>query len=249
MFAGLGHRARHARDLVRDWYYSRVATQTEAIKYPEGFWLVGTKAPVHRAMQEGAFDPDERTVFLDALAESDRLIDVGANIGVYTALALHRGVPVLAVEPQPLNTLCLQQMLTLNHWTAELAAVAVGDSEGTATLYGASSSGASFIRGWAGYSARHQQIVPMTTLDALVGDRFAGERLLIKIDVEGAEATVLDGAARTLRRQPRPIWLVEICERQYHPGGQNGRYRETFDRFTHAGYKVQPVSGINFLFR
>lgn len=237
MRLALGYRVRHARDVTRDWFYSRIKTTRRHVRSPEGFVLVGTAAPVHRAMQSGTFDSSERAAFTNVLQDVDRLIDVGANIGLYCAMALQQGVPVLAVEPQELNFNCLEETLRANGWSAEIFRGALGATAGMVTMYGASSSGASLIRGWAGYSPRHQQTVPMTTLDALIGDRFRGEQLLIKVDVEGAEADVIAGGAATLQRNPKPWWLVEICLTRYHPGG-NKRFLETFNRFFDAGYRA-----------
>jgi len=86
------------------------------------------------------------------------------------------------------------------------------------------------------------ELVPLTTLDALLLGRFQGERLLIKIDVEGAEFDVIQGAAATLRRIPRPTWIVEVCLHQFHPSG-NSRFLETFDRFWEAGYGAYLIQG------
>jgi hypothetical protein len=120
----------------------------------------------------------------------------------------------------------------------------VADAPGLRTLYGASGTGASLIRGWAGYSPSTQQVIPLTTLDTLLGGRFAGERLLIKIDVEGAEHDVLRGASASLRREPKPTWVVEICLHQYHPSG-NTRFRETFEQFWSAGYQAHRIDETN----
>ena len=66
-----------------------------------------------------------------------------------------------------------------------------------------------------------------------------GERLLIKIDVEGFERAVLDGAAATLNRIPRPMWLIEICLTEHHPEGINPDCTAVFNIFWRAGYECR----------
>ena len=84
--------------------------------------------------------------------------------------------------------------------------------------------------------------IRLTTLDALLGDRFAGERLLIKADIEGAEYGMLRGAARTLERNPAPAWLVEICLTENFPDGANPDYAATFEEFFSRGYTVRTAN-------
>jgi FkbM family methyltransferase len=48
------------------------------------------------------------------------------------------------------------------------------------------------------------------TLDRLLGTTLANHRVLILVDVEGAEYAMLQGAMSTLAHQPRPTWMVEI---------------------------------------
>jgi methyltransferase FkbM-like protein len=81
----------------------------------------------------------------------------------------------------------------------------------------------------------------LTTLDILLGNRFAGKCLFVKIDVEGAEREVLLGAVKTLDMLPPPLWLVEICLDEHHPGGPNPHYVETFEMFWRRGYETYAV--------
>jgi hypothetical protein len=78
----------------------------------------------------------------------------------------------------------------------------------------------------------------VSTLDALLAHRFAGKRVCIKIDVEGFEYSVLAGAGGTLQREPRPLWLVEVCLTEHHPSGTNPHFADVFQVFWANGYSA-----------
>lgn len=230
---------------VRSAYLTRSTTLQAT---PFGFMLIGTNSIHHRAMQEGTFEPHETRLFRDLLRQVDVFVDVGANVGFYTCLARQSERHVVAVEPLARNLKYLYANLVANKWeNVEIFPVGVGDSPGLAVLYGGSSTGASLIASWAGAVRSFRQTIPISTLDILLGSRFSGKRLLIKVDVEGAEYLTLLGAKDTLRQEPRPIWVVEICLNEYHPEGMNPHYMATFDKFWEHGYEARTADKRNNL--
>jgi FkbM family methyltransferase len=209
--------------LFKDWWGTKVWTKTTEVITPLGFRLTSGFHPAYKQMRTGKFEIEETSVILRLLPKSDIFIDVGANLGYYTCLALQHGKPVVAFEPQQQNVQCLFRNLIANQWQdrVEVYPVALGDKPGLLTLYGASGPSASLIRNWAGYSSRFNQTVPILRLDDVLGNRFQQKRLFIKIDVEGAESLVLAGAHCTITREPKPIWILEVCLHEFHPGGAN----------------------------
>lgn len=232
--------------VFKDWWGTRVWTRTSEVATPHGFRLVSGLHPAYAQMRAGTFEPAESAIIKQLLQHSDVFVDIGANLGYYTCMALQCGRPVVAFEPQPQNLRCLYRNLLLNGWRdrAEIFPLAVSDAPGLLTLYGASGPSASLLRNWAGYSPRRTQTVPVARLDDLLGGRFPGQRLLIKIDVEGAEYGVLKGAVDMLRREPRPAWLLEICLHEFHPGGANPDFVRTFDAFFKHGYVAYAVCDV-----
>jgi FkbM family methyltransferase len=218
------HGYRHTRALRR-----RAMRMT-----PRGFHLMG-----HQGMEDGTFEPDE-AVFIQEFSKPGAVfVDVGANFGYFVCIALQRGAHVLAIEPFAQNLEVLYANLEANGWSElEVFPVGLGSTPGVAQLFGGGTS-ASIVERWAGQSEVWKRTIALSTLDIVLGDRFADQPLLIKIDVEGYELPVLKGAARTLRRKFAPVWLVEICLTENHPAGANPHFEEIFQEFWSSGYRAR----------
>lgn len=230
---------------IRDSYLSRSLAPKAT---PYGFSLVGSTSIHHRAMQLGEFEPEETALFSQLFKETDVFVDVGANVGFYACLARSKGLHVVAVEPMAKNLAHLYQNLRANDWEdVEVFPVGLSDRSGIATLFGASSTGASLISTWAGSSPAFHRTIALSTLDILLGDRFSDQRLCIKIDVEGAEYSALLGAVNTIGMSPRPIWLIEICLSEYHPDGLNPWFAATFELFLGLGYEARTADSRDML--
>ncbi len=226
--------------VLTDWWGTKVWTKTSEVLTPLGFKLTSGLHPAYELMRNGQFEREETAVISRLLPKVDVFIDIGANLGYYTCLALQNGKPVVAFEPQQQNLHCLFQNLTANGWedNAEVFPLALSERPGLLTLYGASGPSASLIKNWAGYSARHHKIVPVSTLDNVLAGRFVGQRLFVKMDVEGAEYQVLKGALNTLALTIKPIWLLEICLEEFHPEGTNPDFEHIFQLFWEHGYQA-----------
>lgn len=226
--------------LFKDWWGTKVWKKTSEVTTPLGFKLRSGFHPAYELMRIGQFEVEETEHLCRLLADADCFVDIGANLGYYTCLALSRGKPVIAFEPQAQNLHCLFQNLISNGWQdgVEVFPVALGARPGLLTLYGASGPSASLVKNWAGYSPRHHQLVPVSTLDNVLGSRLPDRRLLIKIDVEGAEYQVLSGAHATLARKLKPMWLLEVCLHEFHPQGANPDYLAIFRLFWENGYQA-----------
>ena len=122
------------------------------------------------------------------LRPGDIFIDVGANVGLYTLWAADRGAAVIAFEPSPPAADRLRRNLHLNSYDVELHEVALGAEAGWASFGGAT--------GTTGHlDELGRETVRVRTLDEVLGNRHARG---IKVDVEGFERLVLQGAKRAL---------------------------------------------------
>ena len=231
--------------VLTDWWGTKIWTKTREVVTPLGFKLTSGLHPAYELMRIGKFEVDETEIITKVLPHVDVFVDIGANLGYYTCLALQSGKRVIAFEPQQQNLQCLFQNLTANGWeeSAEVFPLALSERPGLLTLYGASGPSASLIKNWAGYSSRFKKIVPVSTLDNVLVGRFLGKQLFIKMDVEGAEFQVLKGALSTLSITPKPIWLLEVCLEEFHPDGRNPDFQEIFKLFWDHGYKAYTATG------
>ena len=209
----------------------RFARQT-MVRTADGFLLAGDAS-----MQSGVFEPEERRILQHELAAADVFVDIGANIGFYTCMARQAGKQVVAFEPLHANLRLLFANLEANGWgDVEVWPVALASRPGMLTLYGAST-GASLVSGWAGMPEAYRTTVSVAKLDDVIGSRFDGKRMLIKMDVEGAEYGVLQGAGAVIARTPRPTWLIEITLTINRPE-KNAQFLSTFEMFLDRGYRV-----------
>jgi FkbM family methyltransferase len=202
---------------------------------------LGVILAADKSIQRGEFEQDELQLFLDLLTKSSVCIDIGAHIGLYSCLAATRGKYAIAVEPLASNlTLLYRNLLANGLYDVEVYPVGLASKPGLRRLFGGGT-GASFIAGWAATPERWSRMVPVTTLDVILGARFTGAQLVIKMDVEGFELEVLRGAQQALSMDPRPKWLVEICLNQLHCQ-RNKEFEEIFEVFWRNGYVAKTAT-------
>lgn len=118
-------------------------------------------------------------------------VDVGANVGYFTGLLARRGCEVVALEPNPLVLGILEENLARWARPVELLPRAASDHTGTAMLQ--LPAGFDENRGTASLEGRGERAYEVQTvrLEEVLGQRPIA---LLKIDVEGHEPAVLDGA-------------------------------------------------------
>jgi FkbM family methyltransferase len=152
-------------------------------------------------------DYSDMQVWRRTLRPGDVFVDVGANVGLYSVAAGEAGAHVISIEPQPAAVEQLKINLTMNGIDAEIHEVAVADAPGRLRLDGPDLNQQALVLSRAGSECEPdpEQLVSVTTLDELLGNRaIAG----MKVDVEGAERLVLQGASAALAA--RRIQLIQL---------------------------------------
>ena len=201
---------------------------------------LGFKFNGNEKMQNGLFEPFETNLVKKLLPKIDFVVNVGANIGYYVCHALQSNKKVIAFEPIQTNINYLMRNVKANNWqeNCQIFPIALSNKIDIIEIYGGGT-GASLIKGWAGTSEKYSTLVPCSTINDLLGDRFDGEKIFIIVDIEGAENMMLEGASKLLDMDPKPIWLFEISGREHQPKGTkiNPYLLETFERFWSRGYE------------
>ena len=142
----------------------------------------------------------ERKLFCAAVRPGCTVLDVGANIGMYTLLAAKRGASVFAIELDPSNAQMLRHHIALNGFSGTVTVfnLAASDSEGLVGLrrYPQSSGYSRVIVG---------DSIPANTIDSLGLPPID----ICKMDVEGSELRALHGMRLTIQRSPNMRLLIE----------------------------------------
>ncbi len=162
----------------------------------------------------GYFESLELDLFAKAVEVSTTVLDVGANIGLFSCVAgkvLQGRGAVYAFEPVAENAAYFRQNLLNNHLTnVQLIESAVGQEVGELDIFISTESIATHSAS-SRYSRGSERVsVPMTSIDAFVTSRGIGHVDVIKIDVEGYDGYVLKGAMETIKSH-RPTIFVEYA--------------------------------------
>lgn len=194
------------------------------------------------------------SIWAREVRKAEIAVDIGAYLGIYSILAAKLGCPrVLALEPNSSNFVQLQKNLLLNNLGDSVVShrVALGAESKTVSMITPggrpNSSGSQISDSPTGRelgSWEIESVVDMITLDALLVNETA-RISVIKIDAEGYELFILQGASRTLSSHA-PSILIELLNEE--------KKSETDDFLRNFGYSHgQPIetSGIctNFLYK
>lgn len=153
----------------------------------------------------GLHEVPEMGFVLHALRPGDLFVDIGANIGSYSVLAAGAArARVVCAEPIAATFARLLANLRANGLDqVEAHCCGLSDAPGELAF---TASLDSMNRIALPHETASTVVAPVTTLDALIGDRAAA---IIKIDVEGHEQSVLAGGEKTLRRSDLAALVVE----------------------------------------
>ena len=170
-------------------------------------------AVISGSLTLGCYESFARTFFATQLQPGQCVIDIGANIGLYTVMASQRVGPagrVIAIEPDPVNISFLRGTLELNEMSNVTAVqAALSNETGSGLLFLDNlNKGRHCVFDPSG--KRPSVKVELCRLDDLL-DRLSVKTVdLIKMDVEGAEFLVVQGMTRMLEANPRLRIMTEF---------------------------------------
>ena len=208
---------------------------TGLLSTPPGRWAFARVYSLYKEHLEAASVND-----LEALVtEGSTVVDIGANVGFFTrrfARWVGERGSVIALEPEARNFADLRAALLRDGLCArvELLEAAAAEHSGTAPLK------INPLHPGDHKLAAVGVAVKTLRLDDVMAERQWPHVSLVKVDVQGAEERVLDGAAQTLSRT-RPAWFVEVDDD--HLSAMGSSAARLVRRFADHRYAVHQVTG------
>lgn len=166
-------------------------------RYVNGYWIGTHEVPLQEALAR-------------ELKAGQTFYDVGAHAGFFTLVGCKAIGPqgrCVAFEPMPENVESIREQIAVNSISrCEVVQAAVADRGGETTFcFDASGSSMGHL---ADLGQQGNQIKVRTmTLDEAVNQ--FGPPDVLKLDVEGAEDKVIEGASKLLENR-RPVWVIEL---------------------------------------
>lgn len=185
---------------------------------------------------EGSFEEDEIVYLSEVLRkkESPVVIDVGANIGIHSISWCKANIHtiVYAIEPSKSTFQLLEKNIRDNDLTKRIFPLekAAAAYPGTVNFYQSEDDAYSSLMNTKRKAVKEIYPVEVTTIDELIINQKINRVDLIKIDVEGLEESVIDGAMKSIMTL-KPDLLVEILN-------INSNAEQTVNKLIRGGYKV-----------
>ena len=193
-------------------------------------WNVRSGGKLMRVLL-GTYEKEQTLAFEQLVKPGGVMFDVGAHVGYYTLLSaklVGAEGKVLAFEAMPRNAAYLRQHVSRNRCAnVEVIEGAVSNGPGTARFARGTGTGTGKL------TAEGPIEVRTMSLDDVAAERGLAPTS-IKIDVEGAEELVLDGAARVLR-ESRPVIFLSTHGADIHA--------RCCKRLSALGYSLAPLVG------
>jgi FkbM family methyltransferase len=263
----LGSRLRHSGILAgQSWFWNRVEPHWQRffgkLSNEHGFsaringdvfrlqYAFGAR---YGRQDQREYEPVFYRAFVDRVSEGLVVIDIGAHIGIFTlgaASRVGREGRVFAFEPSPDTVDILAHHVALNRCSdrVEVVRAVVSDADGVVPFYvhGLSMAASLSRDNVEALNPERVEAARRVDVPAITLDRFCSERnvrpALLKIDVEGAELRVLEGA-HDLLQTGSPVILCEIHPAQMkNCGGSTAAMYAYLERL---GYQATPLDAPN----
>ena len=188
----------------------------------------------------GLHEFEDMSFVLHLLRKDDVFLDVGANIGSYTVLAAGVvGAKCLSIEPVPATFSYLMDNINLNEIGENVRAFNIGAGQEDEILSFTTRLDTENHVATDGDSDVDIVDVPVKPLDDIVGE---GEPLCLKIDVEGFEMAIVEGARDTLSKQSLLAVIMELNGSQERYGYDEPALHQSMLDFGFQPYSYCPFS-------
>jgi FkbM family methyltransferase len=193
------------------------------VRLPFGGWWLAQDDFCGSGIFHGNFENAERRFVERFLRPGMIVLDIGAHHGFYSLLASRKvgaSGMVLSFEPSPRERRRLKQHLWLNRCrNVTVESCALGETSSAAELYlvHGIQTGCNSLRPPQGTEATTTFRIQVSRLDDVLARRGMKQVDFVKMDVEGAELTVLKGATHLLEGPSRPAFLAEVYDIRTQP--------------------------------
>lgn len=208
-------------------------------------WVAGARAVVRRGdtgmtqnVYCGLHDFGDMAYIMHVTTPGDLFVDVGANVGSYTLLACAaRGARGYCFEPVPSTYHRLLDNIALNNLFSRVVALNIGLSDCEGELaFTASENCTNHVIAY-GEAGVGSLTVPVCSLDSVLLEESPS---LLKIDVEGFEMPILDGAKATLGKASLHSVIIELNGSGTRYGYDEHRIVRTMNEYGFSPYEYEP---------
>ncbi len=189
------------------------------------------------------FEEAEIRFFRSYLKPGDQVLDVGANIGLFSLIAsesVTSSGKVFAFEPSPQTYAWLKENIDANVLqNVETNKLALSDRNGNIDFFVSAEGFDAFnsiIRPSKGDNYKKESVPTLTLDEFLRSKQLAGKIRFIKIDVEGFEIPLLEGGREELSSAQAPDLIVEFTESNARNAGTT--CADLYDKITGFGYSL-----------
>jgi FkbM family methyltransferase len=199
------------------------------LRLPSGGWWLAQESALDHDLMHGSFEEAEKRFVRKFLLPGMTVVDVGAHHGLYTLLAakcVGRRGKVIAFEPSRRERRRLLRHVRVNTcWNVIVEAFALGDQAGDANLFlvEGAQDWCNSLRPPAVNGQTETSRVSVERLDDALWRLRVDAVDFVKLDAEGAELSVLQGAGEFLRRASRPVILAEVQDIRAKAWGYRAR--------------------------
>ncbi|MDP4009996.1 MAG: FkbM family methyltransferase [Candidatus Shapirobacteria bacterium] len=194
------------------------------------FWYLKDDKFIGQRVALGKYEPYVTKLMLDQINEGDVVVDVGANIGYDTVLfakKVGKNGKVYSIEPDPTNFAILEKNIKSNGLKNVVVVKAALGNANKKMKFFESEENFGDHRVW-GESKMTMEIF-CRRLDDLLKDLGGKEVNFIKIDTQGWEPAVIEGAKETIQNY-KPTIFFEYWPWAYHQAKLGGKEMTEFLR-------------------
>jgi FkbM family methyltransferase len=177
------------------------------------------------------------------LANKENLImlDVGANIGLFSLYAQDSAKQIICLEPTPV-TLNILEKLTAGIDCIKIAPVALSDSDGEITFYINENPTINSVVNQAGTEVR----VQARTIETVLREQALDWVDFVKCDIEGSEMLAITEATLDPVKDKIGSWYIEVHQTNGNtgaswPGNLEDNRQQLLAVLRNAGYSAEPI--------